>query len=279
MNSWRITGTTKIYGLIGDPLDKARSPVMMNSFFMRHHLDAVCIPMNVPIGALAHFVAGARTLRNLGGLLITMPHKTEMLNFVDHLHPTAALVGSVNVVRLDESGWTGATFDGVGCVQAMAENGIDPRHKKVLLLGLGGAGKSIAFAVAESGPRSIHLSDVDQDKARQLAAVLKSVNPDCDAGYGPANVRDFDIVINATPLGMREDDPLPVDPADLKPEISIVDIVLHPTETRLCRAARAAGCRVQDGDAMNRGQAIHAYRFLGFDYVPDVQLGAAGSQG
>lgn len=277
MNPWRITGTTKIYGLVGDPLDKARSPVMMNDFFMRHQLDAVCIPMNVPFGALSHFVAGARTLRNLAGLLITMPHKTEMLNFVDHLHPTAAQVGSVNVVRLDESGWTGATFDGVGCVQAMVENAIDPRHKKVLLLGLGGAGKSIAFAVAVRGARSIHLSDVDQDKGRQLAAALKSVNPDCDAEYGLANIRDFDIVINATPLGMREDDPLPIDPAELKPGISVVDIVLHPTETRLCRAARAVGCLVQDGDAMNRGQAIHTYRFLGFDYATGAQPDAASS--
>jgi shikimate dehydrogenase len=269
---WEISGTTKIYGLVGDPLDEARSPVMMNNFFVRQQLDAVCVPMNVPLGGLSKFVAGIRTLKNLAGLLVTMPHKTEMVDFIDHLHPTSAHVGSVSVVRFDQSGWTGATFDGVGCVQAMAENAIDPRHKNVLLLGSGGAGQSIAFAVAEGGARSIHLSDVDQDKVRKLAAALKSANPDCDAGYGPANVRDFDIVINATPLGMQDSDPFPIDPAYLRPEISVVDIVLHPTETRLCRAARAAGCRVQDGSAMHRGQAIHAYRFLGFDYDPDVQL-------
>lgn len=279
MAKWEITGTTKIYGLIGDPLDETRSPVTMNDFFVRRQLDAVCVPMNVPPEALAQFVTGARTLKNLAGLLVTMPHKTRMVDFVDHLHPTSAQVGSVNVIRSDETGWTGATFDGVGCVQAMLENAIDPRHKKVLLLGTGGAGQSIAFAVAEGGARSIHLSDVDRDKVRKLAEALKSANPDCDAGYGPANVADFDIVINATPLGMQDSDPFPVDPADLRPNISVVDVVLHPTETRLCRAARAAGCRVQDGGAMHRGQAIHAYRFLGFDYVPDVQLSTASHQG
>jgi shikimate dehydrogenase len=269
---WEISGTTKIYGLVGDPLDEARSPVMMNNFFASQRLDAVCVPMNVPFGALSNFVTGVRTLKNLAGLLITMPHKTRMVDFIDHLHPTSAHVGSVSVVRFDESGWTGATFDGVGCVQAMAENAIDPRDKDVLLLGSGGAGQSIAFAVAEAGARSIHLSDVDQDKVRKLAAALRSANPNCDAGYGPANVRDFDIVINATPLGMQDSDPFPIDPADLRPEISVVDVVLHPTETRLCGAARAAGCRVQDGGAMHRGQAIHAYRFLGFDYDPNVHL-------
>ena len=271
---WEISGTTKIYGLIGDPLDEARSPVMMNSFFASQRLDAVCVPMNVPFGALSKFVTGVRTLKNLAGLLVTMPHKTEMVDFVDHLHPTSAHVGSVNVVRFDASGWTGATFDGVGCVQAMAENAIDPRNKNVLLLGSGGAGQSIAFALAEGGARLIHLGDLDRDKVRKLAAALKSANPLCDAGYGPANVGDFDIVINATPLGMQDSDPFPIDPADLRPDISVVDIVLHPTETRLCRAARAAGCRVQDGGAMHRGQAIHAYRFLGFDYDPDVELSA-----
>jgi shikimate dehydrogenase len=274
-----ISGTTRIYGLIGDPLDEAQSPILMNDFFIRRQLDAVCVPMTVPLDALPQFVKGARTVRNLAGLLVTMPHKRRMVDFVDHLHPTSAQVGSVNVIRFDESGWTGATFDGVGCVQAMLENSVDPRGQNVLLLGAGGTGQSIAFAVVESGARSIHLSDFDQDKLRKLAAALKSVNPDCDTGYGPANVGDFDIVINATPLGMQDRDPFPVDPADLRPDISVIDVVLHPTETRFCRAARAAGCRVQSGGAMHRSQAIQAYRFLGFDYVPDVQLSTAGHQG
>ena len=278
MSEWGISGTTKLYALIGDPLDKARSPGLMNDFFIRQCIDAVCIPMNVPSGALADFVAGARSLTNLRGLLVTMPHKVQILNFVDHLHLTSAQIGSVNVVRLDEAGWTGATFDGVGCVQAMMDNAIDPRGKTVLLLGLGGAGQAIAFAVAERGARTIQLSDTDQDKARKLAMMLQSAYPGCTTGFGPANVSGFDILINATPLGMRDSDPLPVDPADLRPEISVVDAVLHAAETQLCRAARAIGCRVQDGAAMNRGQAVHAYRFLGFDYVPDTPPVEARSQ-
>jgi shikimate dehydrogenase len=278
MAKWEISGTTKIYGLIGDPLDEAKSPILMNEFFIRQQLDAVCVPMTVPLDALPQFVTGARTVRNLAGLLVTMPHKRRMVDFVDQLHPTSAQVGSVNVIRFDERGWTGATFDGVGCVQAMLEGALDPRGKNVLLVGAGGTGQSIAFALAESGARTIHLSDLDRDTPRKLAAALNSLNPDCPTGYGPAYVGDFDIVINATPLGMQDSDPFPLDPAELRPDMSVIDVVLHPTETRLCSAARAAGCRVQGGGAMHRSQAIRAYRFLGFDYVPDVQLSTAGHQ-
>ena len=108
-------------------------------------------------------------------------------------------------------------------------------------------------------------------KGRTLAPSLRRANPGCVVGHGPADINDFDIIINATPLGTRDSDPLRFDAAGLRPDMAVIDIVLHATETALCRAARAAGCRVQDGTAMNWGQALHAYRFLGLDYSPEAR--------
>jgi shikimate dehydrogenase len=185
------------------------------------------------------------------------------------LHPTAQQVGAVNIVRCDADGrWVGATFDGLGCVLGMQWDGHDPAHKSVLLLGAGGAGSAIAFAVASAGARALTIFDVDEPRAANLAQAV-AAQTGCRAKFGPADPRGCDIVINATAMGMNADDVMPVDADRLDPGSFVVDIVTAPDPTPLCRAAQARGCRTQDGRAMHEGQAVHALRFLGFDYTPD----------
>jgi shikimate dehydrogenase len=264
-----VTGTTRLYGLVGDPLTSAKSPQLLNQLFISQGVNAICVPFNVPAGDLALFVSGARAMRNLSGLLVTMPHKQAVSEFVDEQHPTARQVGAVNVIRFDDDGrWVGAIFDGVGCVLGMRWDGYDPANKSVLLIGAGGAGSAIAFAVAQAGARLLTISDIDARRADVLACSVAE-KTGCKACAGPPNPRGFDIVINASALGMNASDSLPLNPDLLESRSIVVDIVNSPEPTPLCRAASARGCRTQNGRPMHEGQAVHALQFLGFEYVPE----------
>jgi shikimate dehydrogenase len=264
-----IAGTTRLYGLVGDPLTTAKSPQLFNRLFGEQSVDAVCVPFVVKADDLAAFVAGARTMRNLSGLLVTMPHKQRMLPFVDELHSTARQVGALNIIRCDDDGrWIGAMFDGVGCVLGMQWEGHDPANKSVLLVGAGGAGRAIAFALASAGARTLTISDIDKHRAQDLATSV-AAETGCDTNIGLPDPRGCELVINATGLGMNVHDALPLDPDRLEPASVVVDIVNAPDPTPLCRAAHARGCRTQGGGPMHEGQAVHALRFLGFDYRPE----------
>ena len=265
----QIKGTTRLYGLVGDPLTTAKSPELLNRLFIEQRTDAVCVPFRVEADDLSAFVTGARAMRNLSGVLVTMPHKQRMLAFVDELHPTARQVGALNVIRCHDDGrWIGAIFDGLGCVLGMQWEGNHPANKSVLLIGAGGAGRAIAFAVASAGARSLAIFDVDERRAGDLAKSVTTATG-CSTRVGAPDPRGCEIVINATPLGMKPDDPMPVDPTGLEPGSIVVDIVNSPDPTPLCRAALARGCRTQSGRPMHEGQAVHALRFLGFDYLPE----------
>lgn len=270
-----ITGSTRIYGLIGAPLKSAKSPMLLNKLFAESQSDAVCIPLEVGQGDLADFVRGIRAVSNIAGLLVTMPHKQSMLEIVDVLHPTARQAGAINVIRCDKDGqWVGAIFDGLGCVLGMQWEGHHPTNKKVLLVGAGGAGRAIAFAVAAAGARSLTISDVDEHRAEDLAKSIAD-ETGCNTRSGPPDPHGYEIVINATPLGMSKDDPMPVDPERLEPGTLVVDIINSPASTPLCDAAHKRGCLTQDGGPMHKGQALLALRFLGFDCHPENIIVAA----
>ncbi|MFM0512877.1 shikimate dehydrogenase family protein [Paraburkholderia sp. RL17-373-BIF-A] len=264
-----ITGKTRLYGLVGDPLTAAKSPQLLNQLFADQRVDAACVPFWVKEEGLSAFVSGVRAVGNLAGMLVTMPHKQRMLKYVDELDPTARQVGALNVIRCEADGrWVGAIFDGVGCVLGMQWEGNHPANKSVLLVGAGGAGSAIAFAVASAGASKLTISDVDAHRAGDLATSV-AAETGCDVRSGPPDPQGFDVVINATPLGMKVNDAMPVDPERLAPGAIVVDIINAPEPTPLRRAAHARGCRTQDGGPMHQGQAVYALKFLGFDYLPD----------
>jgi shikimate dehydrogenase len=268
----RITGSTRLYGLVGNPLNSAKSPELLNQLFLDQRTDAVCVPFVVKAEDLPAFVAGARAMGNLSGLLVTMPHKQRMLDFVDEQHPTALQVGALNVIRREDDGrWVGAMFDGLGCVLGMKWEGNDPADKSVLLVGAGGAGRAIAFAVASAGARTLTIFDIDEPRAYDLVKSVAAAT-NCRTLFGAPDPHGFEIVINATALGMNAGDAVPVDPDRIQPGSIVVDIVNSPGPTPLCRAARARGCRTQDGRQMHEGQAVHALSFLGFEYLPKREM-------
>lgn len=265
-----ISGSTRLIALVGDPIAAVRSPQLLNGLFARERRDAVCVALHVPAEELATVFAGLKAVRNLDGILVTMPHKRAALDLVDALHDTAAFVGALNIVRREAGDrWVAANFDGVGCVLGMRWDGIEPAGRNIFLVGAGGAGRAIAFAVAQAGAATLNISDQDKAAARQLAEAVQIAAPRCRTMPAGADPRGHDIVINATPLGMRESDPLPIDPSRLDEGAAVVDIVTRSDPTPLRVAASRRGCRVQGGSAMHEAQAVYAARFLGSEYWPD----------
>ncbi|UUZ69458.1 shikimate dehydrogenase [Polaromonas sp. P2-4] len=263
-----ISGTTRLYGLVGDPLTTAKSPELLNRLFMEQGADAVCVPFGVKGDDLSAFVTGARAVGNLSGLLVTMPHKQRMLDYVDELHPTA--------LKLAPSTSSAATVMDAGSVQrSTVLAAFSVWSGKAFIQRTNPCCSSAPEAQAEplrsrsraAGARALTIFDVDRVRAEDLARSV-TVATDCHTQFGAPDPHGFEVVINATALGMKPGDPLPVDPARLEPGSIVVDIINSVEPTSLCRAASERGCRTQSGRPMHEGQAVHALRFLGFDYVP-----------
>lgn len=241
--------------------------MLLNTLFTDAQVDAVCIPLEVGSANLAEFVRGMRFVSNLAGLLITMPHKQSMLDVVDDLHSTTQQIGAINVVRCHPNGrWEGAVFDGLGCVLGMQRQGVSLLGKSVLLVGAGGSGSAIAFAVAAAGARVLTLSDLDPHRSLDLAQRVAKQGG-CAVHAGSADPKGHDIVINATPLGMSSDDPMPIDAERLTSTTVVVDIITRSEPTALLLKAQSHGCQTLDGQPMHVGQALLTLSFLGFEDI------------
>lgn len=264
-----IGAATQLLCLIGDPISSVQSPALFNTLFEESQTSAVCIPVHLPAASLEAFWTGFRQIGNIAGLLVTMPHKRPMASYVDDLDPTSQQVGAINVARREENGrWRGAIFDGWGCVLGMLWEGNDPTGKRILLVGCGGAGSAIAFALAQMKPDRLAIHDLDMRAAERVVAQISAAFPSCSVCVGEPDPAAYDIVINATPLGMAAGDPFPVDIDRLRPGMAVVDVVTKPDPTAFGLAARERGCRTQSGRAMHEGQAVYAAAFFGQRYWP-----------
>lgn len=265
-----VCGRTRLIGIVGSPVHQVRSPQLLTRQFVEAGHNTLCIPFAVGVPHLEAFFRGIRNVGNLDGLLVTIPHKRSAAALVDSLGGAARRLGAINIARPEADGtWSGAAFDGVGCVLALRWADAAPMGKHVLLIGAGGAGGAIGLAVAEAGAARLTITDRDGAAAGRLASLIAAVTPDCDvAACDPAEREPFDIIVNATPLGMRPDDPLPVATAMLAPGIAVVDLVTAPTTTPLCKLAASRGCRVVTGQEMHDGQSVYAARYLGLAYWP-----------
>ncbi len=261
-----IDGNTRIYAVIGDPVSAVRSPEWFNTLFDKNGVNAVLIPLQVGRDDLAAAFAGLRTMRNVDGLVVTMPHKAPMCKLLDELGAAARVVEAVNAARRQPDGrWIGDMFDGRGCVRGLRDQGHELKDRSVFLLGTGAAGSAVAFALAEAGVRQLVIDDVDEARCANVARRVKQAFPEIDVGPGKLGAGEYDAVINATPLGMRPGDPLPFDPRRLPPSTLVVDVITKPVITPLLEQARQSGHRIHPGSHMHAGQAIEAARFFGFD--------------
>lgn len=260
-----ISGTTRLFGIVGDPIAQVRAPDSFNAHCRERGIDAVMLPLHVrPDGVTAAF-AGFKALANLDGLVITVPHKFAFAELMDDLGPHAARTRAVNAARRNADGrWTGELFDGIGFVEGLRTAGIDPTGKSFLVYGAGGAGTAISSALLDVDPARITVTDTVAEKARSLCRTLRAAasNPPLEAADDP-DPAGFDIVVNATPLGMKEDDPLPFDPARMAPGAIAAEAVMKPPITPVLREAERRGLRIHPGIHMLDGQMMLFMKFFG----------------
>lgn len=244
-----LNGATRLYPVVGDPIAQVRAPDGVTRLLVERGVDAVCIPMQVAPGDFAAFMATMRKTKNVDGLIITVPHKFSAFDVCDTVSDRAKFLRSVNtIVRHADGTFAGDMFDGIGFVAACQKSGCDFGGRRALLVGTGGAGTAIAHAVADAGVASLGLADIDHARRDELVRRLQGAGFPVHAAA--ADPTGYDIALNATPLGMREGDPLPF-PADaLMPQMFVGDVVTKPEVPPLIAAARTRGCRTSTGTAM-----------------------------
>lgn len=260
-----ITGETRLFVIVGHPVSQVKAPMAFNPLFRAKGRNAVMVPIDVAPEALDSAIAGLKKVANLDGIVVTVPHKPRMADLVDEVLSTGRMVGAINAARRERDGrWTGDMFDGRGSVHGLRAAGIEPKGRKVLLVGAGGAGSAVAFAMAEAGITALTLFDVDEAKAKRVIEGMRRAYPAVRAELGPPVPKDHDTVINATPLGMATADPHPVDPTAIDPAMVVVDVIMKPDVTPLLKAAQAKGCRTVPGRHMLDGQVEAVAEFFGF---------------
>ncbi len=256
-----IRGTTRIVTIIGQPIRQVRSPDLLNALLARQGADAVMVPVEVSAEDVPGFVAFQRGWRNSAGFVVTVPHKRLVAGLVDALTPRARRLGATNlVVREAASGrLTGDHLDGIGCLGAMRAHGVEPRGKSALVVGVGGAGSAVADALCEAGVARLALRDLDAARLAEVVAMLRREHPGVAVAEEAAGtgLGGFEVVVNATPVGMGGGGGLPVAAAEigtLRPGTHVADVVTEPRVTPFLEAARGRGCSVQAGEEMVAAQ-------------------------
>jgi shikimate dehydrogenase len=261
-----VTGGTRLIALVADPVVQARSPAMANALLAERGQGGafVLIPMQVPAGALAEVVAGLRRVGNLAGAVVSMPHKSAIVPLLDALTPEATMVGAVNVVRRTDDGrLVGTVMDGEGFVAGLRVAGHEVRGAACMLVGAGGAASAIAFALAAHGCASLAIVNRTAERAAALAARVRAAFPGATVRVGDAAGARYDLAINATSLGMRTGDELPMSRDVVERSALVAECVIAPEMTELLRLAAACGRAIHTGVPMLEGQMKLILAFVG----------------
>jgi shikimate dehydrogenase len=272
----RIRGTTSIIAHLGDPIAPVKAPMIYNPWFARHGVDAVVVPMGVAAADYARVLPAVFSLTNIRGALITMPHKVTTVAMLAESSLAVRIAGSCNaVVRRADGTLAGDLFDGAGFTRAARARNVTIEGRRALVVGTGGVGRAIVAALAAEGIGALRLHDVDAASAADLAARIRAHYPRIAIETGGADPAGMDIVVNATPLGMRADDPLPLDASRLAPGTFVGEVVMAATKTPLLAAAAARGCTIQPGTEMLFEQIPLYLEYFGLPPATAAELRAA----
>jgi shikimate dehydrogenase len=246
-----ISGKTTLIAHIGFPTESFKASMIYNPWFDKHGIDAAVIPMGVRPEDYATSLKAIFRMSNVRGALVTMPHKVVTNALVDELTPTARIAGASNAILLRPDGTLlGDQFDGAGFVRGVQRKGLALAGRRVLVSGNGGVGSAIAASLAAAGVAQMALFDGSRAASEALAARLREHYPALEIGLGSNDPAGFDLVVNATPLGMKDGDPLPFDVARIAPTTFVGEVVMKQEMTPLLLAARARGCPFQLGTDM-----------------------------
>ena len=263
-----VDAGTRLFAIVGDPICHVRAPVVWSALFRRFGINAVFLPARVAPARLDAALAGLKALANLDGLMFTMPHKVAALRHADTLSVRAQRVGAINLLRPEPDGtWSGDNVDGAGFVAGLAADGVRLAGRQVHVQGVGGVGENIAWSLAGEGIAGLTLCDLDRTRAARLA---QRIARDCGihAADGQLDPAHCDLAVNATPLGLAPDDPLPFPVDALAPGTVVADVIMEPMRTRLLDAAARRGLKVHHGrNMMNHAMPLAARFFR----LPDGQ--------
>jgi shikimate dehydrogenase len=260
-----INGRTELIAHIGWPTHAFKAPMIYNPYFESIAANAIVVPMGCRPEHFAPLLRSVFALENIRGALITMPHKVSVVDLCDEVTPTVKVAGSCNAVkRLPDGRLLGDMFDGEGFVRGLQRKGLRLQGARALVVGAGGVGSAIAASLAAAGAGALALFDVQAEAAEALAGRLRTHFPAVAVRTGHRDPAGFDLVVNATPLGMNPGDPLPVDVERLDAGCFVGEVVMKTEMTAFLAAAQARGCRVQVGTDM-LFEMIPAYlEFFGF---------------
>src|SRR5205085_4949588 len=245
------TGKTTLIAHLGYPTETFKAPMIYNPWFERRGIDAIVVPMGVKAQDYAVALDALSRFTNLRGALVTMPHKNATLALVAQATSAARIAGACNaLLRLPDGTWLGDQFDGAGFVHGVQRKGRSIEGARVLIAGSGGVGSAIAASIAQAGAAQINLFDANAAEAAALRDRLLARYPRLDVRTGSNDPAGYDMVVNATPLGMKDDDPLPFDVERIAPGASVGEVVMKSDYTLLLPDAEARGCPVQVGTDM-----------------------------
>jgi shikimate dehydrogenase len=256
------SGKTHLYAILAHPVAHVRAPEFMNPLIEKAGRDGFLVPFHILPEDIERFVPTLTAIRNLKGLVVTIPHKPAMRRLCAEVGDAGRLTGTVNTVRIEQDGrLVGDMFDGLGLVEGAKANGMDPRDRSVLIVGCGGAGRAIAFAVAQAGASRLVLANRTNARAETLADEVAAHFPELDVSSGSADGRGHDLIVQATSLGLHATDKLPMDPDTLEAGSNLFDIIAV-RDTELMAEAQARGLSVVGGRPMIDHQVAAQIAFL-----------------
>lgn len=260
-----IDGHSRLIAHVGYPTSTFKAPLIYNPYFEVAGINAVVMPLGVPADDFATAWPVITRFTNFHGALITMPHKVSIVPLLDRISTAARIAGACNAVRREADGsLTGDMFDGEGFVRGMERKGQPAAGASALIIGAGGVGSAIAASLAGHGAARIGLFDLNAGSVAALRDRLVAAHPHLQVSIGSNDPAGFDIVVNATPLGMKEGDPLPLDMSRLAPATFVGEVVMKAEHTAFLAAAASRGCAVQVGVDMLFEQIPAYLDFFGF---------------
>ena len=260
-----ISGKTTLIAHVGYPTESFKAPLIYNPWFDSKGIDAVVVPMGVKVEDYPGFFERLVKLSNIRGMLVTMPHKVTTVGLLDEASTAVKVAGSCNAVLVRSDGKVaGDMFDGAGFARGLKRKGFDVKGRSCLISGTGGVGSAIAASLAADGVAHMALFDMSKDSAEGLAGRLREHYPAMKVTTGSNDPAGFDLVVNATPLGMKPSDPLPFDVSRIGRDTFVGEVVMKQEITPLLKAAQEKGCRTQVGTDMLFEQIPAYLEFFGF---------------
>jgi len=273
-----ISGKTTLIAHMGYPTESFKAPMIYNPWFDKQGIDAVVVPMGVMVADYPQFLKTLFRLTNIRGALVTMPHKVTTVSLLDEVTPTVRIAGSCNaILRRPDGTLLGDMFDGEGFVRGVRRKGKNLTGARVLVVGSGGVGSAIAASFAAAKVSELGVFDANQGMADALGSRLREHYPKLKVTTNSKDPAGYDVVVNATPLGMKEGDPLPMDVSRIVASTFVGEVVMKQEMTPFLQAAKAKGCQIQVGTDMLFEQIPAYLEFFGFGTSTPEELRAVAT--